>query len=512
MTNCPHCGKLVDPNLDNCPYCGGFLRPREERTSQPTERETSQTCPNCAAFVQAGDIICVACGTNLLTGQKVTESQAKAPQKKRPIPWPIIGGVIAAIVVIGIVIAVIAILTRDPVAHAMRLAQEGRTTEATEILEDHLANNQSDLRAFYELGRLYWRANRMSDAAMAFLGVVELDSDRRDAALLAATAYASTSTGSAEEQLGVLRPLVQENPDDVDAWKLIAYTEAKRGNTADQIEALKNVVRLEPSNAEAHMSLAIAYALDNDYERARDHLGNYEVLEEVSAEGLAVKGALQYLNNQEQLAEESLRGAAEQAAEGAAPLLFQLALLNIADGAYDDAFVLLDRVLAENERNDAAKYFRAVAMKETGMTEEALSEFGTLMDNSDEWGAEAALRSAEIYLAQGNLGSAQSAADRAQRMGGAGAPLYTVQGRIMMAEGDPAGALARFNRATSASPNYAPAYLETGLAYVQRGMTTESVRALEKYLQLADPNLPGTRRDQVRALVDQLKTAMSGRA
>jgi len=67
MSNCPYCGKLTDPNLDNCVHCGGFMKKQDAGKPMPKSEATSQTCPSCRALVREGDIICVACGTNLLT-------------------------------------------------------------------------------------------------------------------------------------------------------------------------------------------------------------------------------------------------------------------------------------------------------------------------------------------------------------------------------------------------------------------------------------------------------------
>ncbi|HPO17047.1 MAG TPA: zinc ribbon domain-containing protein, partial [Candidatus Hydrogenedentes bacterium] len=85
MTNCPFCGKLTDPKLAACPHCGGPLRSKSSRLGGASGRSApAHQCPNCKSPVQEGDIICVRCGTNLLTGQKVAEEQRQdMPRESR---------------------------------------------------------------------------------------------------------------------------------------------------------------------------------------------------------------------------------------------------------------------------------------------------------------------------------------------------------------------------------------------------------------------------------------------
>ena len=121
MINCPFCGKLTDPKLKSCPHCGGVI-PKgggEPELLGARPKKPEQTCPNCHAVVQEGDIICVACGTNLLTGHKVAEERKKqAAQVERRFPWAIVLAVAGLLAVIALIVLVM-ILTADPVGRGV---------------------------------------------------------------------------------------------------------------------------------------------------------------------------------------------------------------------------------------------------------------------------------------------------------------------------------------------------------------------------------------------------------
>lgn len=507
MTNCMHCGKLVDPNLDNCPYCGGFLRSRTPApAAAPAAQGRSQTCPNCRALVQAGDIICVACGTNLLTGQKIADTRTAAPPPtKSGGSWRTAAAAVAAVIVLAIAAAAVYILTRDPVDAALRQAAAGQTLQAVEALRAHVQRNPNDVRGRYELGRLLWKTDNLAEAANAFEWVAQNAPDRRDAVMLAAAALAAQDgPAPAARLVELLDKWVAVHADDAQAWTLLAAGYEAQDNAPKQAEALARVAQLQPENAAAREALALASALSGDYAAAA------QSLTAVAAGGAApaaqaALGVVQHLAGDANAAKTNLQQALENNPPAAADLRTQLALLHMHDGEFDQALAQLNGALGVDPNHEAANYFRAVCYKVLGLRPEAIGALRQIAEAEGLFAGQASLAYADLLLANSEVDAATVALDRAERLGAAGAPLFTLRGRVLVAGGDMNGAQTYFDRATGADPAYAPAHLEKGLAYVQRNLPDQGVRSLEQYLQLVNPALPDARVNEIRTLVDQLK-------
>ncbi|MBM3290334.1 MAG: hypothetical protein FJY92_09300, partial [Candidatus Hydrogenedentes bacterium] len=197
MINCPYCGKLTDPQLDSCVHCGGFLKKQSGPRAARRSSSSSQTCTNCGALIQEGDIICVACGTNLLTGQKIAEERkqqaVKAPAAQNNTMYYVIGGVLAVAIVGAGVFAAVRLMG-DPISRAKRLANGGRMLDAVELLKTHTAKQTDDADAFFALGKLQWLSNDMASAAQNFEKAARLGPSNIEAVRLAVLAYAQTKT------------------------------------------------------------------------------------------------------------------------------------------------------------------------------------------------------------------------------------------------------------------------------------------------------------------------------
>jgi len=102
--DCPNCGKLTSPGLEGCPHCGNVMK-RPAKVSNAAERDAegaSQTCPRCHAALRDDDLICGACGTNLLTGQQVggKAQGADGNGRRRSLGWvvTVVVGLLAVLV------------------------------------------------------------------------------------------------------------------------------------------------------------------------------------------------------------------------------------------------------------------------------------------------------------------------------------------------------------------------------------------------------------------------------
>ena len=509
MINCPYCGKLTDPKLEACPHCGGRLQ-RSSPATQPPGRQPKgrQTCPNCKALVQEGDIICVVCGTNLLTGQKISdESAPKAGSNTKR--WLIVAAVVLVLVIlIGALWYYVS--TRDPVNQALRLKQEGEFAEAQDLLAEYVQRVPDDERALYQLGLLQFRHSMFQEAADSFERAVSVDPENVDAALWGVIALHNVSGGGnvVNRQRSLLQVVVREDPDNVPAWYLLALAEGVSGNTEAQIEALEQVTRLGDESLPTDWPLGLGYALAGNYPAAETELNAFAA-RNPEAEANAALGFVKSLSNDTNAAIAQLSNAAQ--AEGASAVqwetLTQLGKLLLEQGRYNDAIPHLERALEIRPNADLPAYLIGLAYLAQGNSQQAMERFETLSRGAGEFAALSAVQTAHINLLRGDPTAAQEAIERAERSGATGAPYHTVRGRVLAAQGANDAAQNAFRQAIQQNANYAPAYLENGLMYVKKGQLEPALAELEQYLALIGTATTSAQAQQIRELVTQLRQA-----
>ncbi len=505
--NCPFCGKLTDRELDACVHCGGFFRSGTETGTGARGR--SQTCPNCGALVQEGDIICVACGTNLLTGQKIAEeTQSAAPAQSRN--WKPIGIGVAAVAAVLVIGLGIGLLLRDPVARAERLHRAGQRIEALELLQNTVDRAPDNARAHFLIGRLRSERNEFTQAAEAFETAARLEPTNADAFLLAATSYADSDAGGAQNRaLASLRRLVEAHPDHAEGWYLLAQAHGAAGDTTAQIEALRQYADLAPDDGRAAKALAIAETLEGDYQAAAQSIERAQrLLDEDDPDLTAAAGILAGLQGNDADAFLHLRAALDAGTTLEKQALTQLGLLLLADGSVREAEDYI-RQARELDRDDPAlRFFYALCLAEQGLHREAFDEFSALARGTGRLAAQASVEEARVALRLNEVSTAADAAERAVQAGIDDPALHTIRGRIFMRMGERTRARDAFRRAIQIDPGYAPARLENGLQYVQRNLLREGIAELRAYLDLVDPALPDARTEEIAALIEQLEQTM----
>jgi tetratricopeptide (TPR) repeat protein len=517
MMNCPYCGKLTDPRLDNCVHCGGFLR----KKAAPGQRRSSgekETCPTCGALVQAGDIICVACGTNLLTGQRITEEQpAPAKAEKRGFTMPRISlkwvaiGTLAFLVVVILLFLLVLVLNQDPVAQAVDAYNQGNVGEALAILDDYISSVPDSADAHQALGWIYLENQEYSRAAEELNSVVRLDPRRKDAHLGLALSWAETGGDNGRRKaIAALQDMLEQFPNEQGARFLLGLLQGMEGNPEGLVDTLREVALGEGAVAlEAQRLTAVGDALQGYTQAARNTMG--EVLNQAPNNGdaLAAAGILAAEENDYIAATEYLRAAVESGTSFDAEALTHLGILLISQGEFADAREQLKRAMTLDPANDRARFFHAVCQRERGLYEEAIRELDPLMKGSGPLAGQAAVETARAYLAMDDAVRAAENAERAIEMGGSDAALYTVLGRAYARSGEDTAAGDAFRKALSADSEYAPAYLEFGLYHLKRDNTREAVRRFKQYLELIDPDFEGARVEEVRTLVAQLEESLA---
>ncbi len=505
--NCPVCGKLTDSRLDSCPHCGGYLKSRRQKQAPPAAAagKSRKTCPRCGSAVQEGDIICVACGTNLLTGQKIVD-EARLRQRQRTFPtaW-LVGGGIAVLLVVVIGMLWIFAVTRDSLSQARRLADDGRTMDAINLLQEYVQRVPNDAPALMELARLQWSIQQYDDAAINFAKVANLEPQNAEAALFAARAAARSGSASPRELAALLEDAAKLEKDDAGLWYTLALARGAAGNNAGAVEALKRVVELRATDDSAHLTLGVAHGLNGELEAAETEFLTVGPGER-KGEALAGLGFLALMKGNNA---DAPRRLSEAVAAGNLPSAAQVNLalgrMQLEQGQFAEAQASLEGALAADSNNRHARFLHGLCLQARNRPQEALQDFETLMGSPGDFAGEAAIQAADINVTLNVPDRARRALEAAARASAKTAAFFTVQGRLALATQDEEGAMSNFETAVRTDPSYAGAYLERGLMYIRRDAIAQGLADLDTYLKLVGDRGTGTRIEEVRALADQLR-------
>ncbi len=501
--NCPHCGKLTDPKLENCLHCGGPVRVKAPREGAARGLAAHQ-CPNCKSPVQEGDIICVRCGTNLLTGQRISEEQTRERRAPRR-PWARIAiGVMLATAAVAALGYALYYLSQDPVSEAIRLSQNNNVLEAINVLQRHVAANPRRAEAQALLGRLHYQAQQFGKAAEALSEAARLQPDEGDWALMAAAAAARLPGDEGRARLtALLREMSASRQANAQTLHLLALTLGAGGDYAGQAETLRKILEMDPNHAQARRDLGIALAMQGDFEGAEREIRAALQIHSEEADAVAVLGLLPQddATTAEKVA--LLERALQSGVRVEPAIRARLGLFRIQEGDFAGALPLFRDAKADPASDGA--FFYALCLQQSNLDTEALSEYDRIVTAGGPHAGEASIQMALIFLNQGNLQRALETTRRAAQLGAATARMYTVQGRIHLLENNINEAQQAFRNALQADPQYPAAHLENGLMLVGRGMMTEGLRELERYLELAGDDDVQGRRAEIELLVTQLR-------
>lgn len=515
MMNCPYCGKLTDPKLESCPHCGGPMHVKTPQPNEVTAARASHWCPSCKSPVQDGDIICVRCGTNLLTGEKIAAGRTvEAPEgERRTWIWIASAVMMALILVAGLAGAYI-YLSRDPVQEALRLGQAGDVLEAINVLETYVSSHPKRAEAQLLLGKLRWQQGQdYSRAAEAFREAANLDDRDSSAGMLAVVAATRIPGEDGRTQtINALRREVERRPESSRARYLLALALGVNQDYASEIQELRQVLAETPNDPEARRALGLAYALSGDIPAAVRELEEVLQLQPDDGAAGAALGMVMNLQGNSREAAARLTQALGSGASVPPAVRTRLGLLYLEQGNVEQALPLLRDARSDPKPDPAAQFFYAVCLHAGKLDSEALVEYDRTISAGGPFAADAATLSSIIYLQQGMLQRASDTVARAIQLGGPSAERYTIQGRIRLLEGDENEAQQAFRNAIRTDPDYAAAHLESGLLYVGRGVLSEGLRALERYLALVGDSTAGTRAPEIELLVNQLRQTLEGGA
>jgi tetratricopeptide (TPR) repeat protein len=458
--------------------------------------------------VQDGDIICVACGTNLLTGQKIANGAAPAPvvhTERNRLPLYVIGVLVGAIILLALIFGAVYFLTSNPVQKAAELAASGKEIEAASVLAKHLEKHSDDARALELMGKLDWKRGRFAEASASLTKASDIAREDPDLAMMAVLSLAAQdSVATRGQRIDILKRVADDFPDGAAAY-LLALEQGAADDVDGEISSLKKVVEKTPTDANASLALGVASAMKGDIDAAS---GALAIARQQPANAGDASAALGFANGKAGKLDEAVE-AFRAAASGDASVknlaLTRLGVLLVSQGKVEEAQPFLSEAVAANKDDALAQFFHGVCLESRGLTPEAINAFESVAAKRNSLTNEALVRLGELQLAQGNQDKAMQYAQQAETAGVTGPALSTILGRIHAALGEEDKAAEYFEKAIKSDSAYAPAHLENGLLLVRREEVSEGVRELEQYLELIEPSQQGTKSEEVKTMVEHLK-------
>lgn len=509
--NCLYCNGMVSADADICPHCGGPVKSAVSAAGAiPKQSPKSVFCPSCNTAIRPGDIVCVRCGTNLITGQKVVTPPDEGKKKVRS-DWGKalkVGGItLLVLLAAAALVALAALLLRDPVGNARRSAKAGNLTEAADVLQQYLERNPDNSAAQFLLGQIYWQGQQYGRASEAFENVARQGGSMdKEAAMLAVLAADKTpETRDPQRLISLLTTLIQQRrPNDAELMKLAALLQGTSGAYRNQSELLDEAMALDGSMTPTLP--ALARALNNDLEGAEKLLQQAVATHPEETTAVAALGFVRMMRGQN----EAAAAAFEQAAadpQSSALVHLQLGVLHMQRGSFGKALPLLNTAKTALPEDARAQFLHALCLQENKLYDEALVAFEKMASTSGAFSGLAALQMAVIYTEQNNLERAAFFAKKASESGLNTARQATIQGRVLAMQGELSQAEQAYQRAISMTADYPAARLELGLLLINRGAVERGLEEIDYYLELAKSDPAKYRVNEIEVLATQLKQA-----
>ncbi len=297
------------------------------------------------------------------------------------------------------------------------LIEKGRFEEALSPLARFKESRPADARGWYYTGLALAGARRWREAAADFSHAVEIDPEKLEYRILAASALAQID--QLESAVATLRPYDGERlPEQRDAallW-LLGDLHYRRQRYEEALRALRRYASIQPRDARCDVRVGRIHLLENRFQEAAAAFQT--ALEKNPADPSAHNGLGLALARQGQAEEAlaSLRRATELDPDNAAFLLDWGRLL-LETGAVDDAVAALERAKRGQSPAPAVYYELSKAYRRAGQTREAnqaLDIFQRLdrsrqSDQVRRRRVEGLLKTGQDRLREGRVGEARQA-------------------------------------------------------------------------------------------------------
>ena len=365
------------------------------------------------------------------------------------------------------------------------LVQTGQPSLAVWPLEKSAASGEYAVPSGLLLASAFMAINAQDDAIRVATHVLETDPER--AAALRLRAQAHLAAGHPSEALADARKLAEMLPDDYQAAVLLGSILSSQGKLDEAEQVFARVKDLGAKSGDPALAARGCLALANFFDTGphdaqRAERAYEECLAAHPTEPLALQLATQFYDatGRPDRATALWRSAVEQAPEN---LSFRMILAEriAAAGRASEGEALLAQA-AESFGTQGAWQVLSDFQRRHGRREEAVRSLERAAEVSG--GGDDTLRFAQgdLYVDVGNLDKAEEVAAAITE------PTYRelVRGRILLAKGDPKGALAAFDTGIRRWPNNAVARYLAGLAAYKAGDPERAMSELREAVR-ADP-------------------------
>jgi len=155
----------------------------------------------------------------------------------------------------------------DPVAQARSLLDAGKIQESETILRSYLIANPSAADAHFLLGYALFRDQRSTESLAEFSAGAKSRRPRADELKIVAGDYVMLGAYSDADKW--FSQVVNETPNDADAWYLLGRTKYNENEFAAAISSFEHALRLHPKFVEAENNIGLSWKELNDHDRAR---------------------------------------------------------------------------------------------------------------------------------------------------------------------------------------------------------------------------------------------------
>ncbi len=185
----------------------------------------------------------------------------------------------------------------------------GRHSEAVDEYERAIAANPENATAYLGKGRAYAALGEIEDALEAFEEAVALRTDYEEAYTEAV--HLLVEEGREDEALEMARTFEEADP--LRGGVLLAHTHHRSGASADAIETLEQLSEQYPAEEDTHVSLALLYLAEEEYNEAETTLRR--VLDTIDETSLSARMGLIDVHRAQGNLDEVIEGLRELVAE-----------------------------------------------------------------------------------------------------------------------------------------------------------------------------------------------------